>query len=75
VIPECAGFLTNEQPNMKSLHIIPEIPLVVIWDRQRHVAETFEISLQAIYDLNRRTGDALSQVFPDGVQTKEPPKQ
>lgn len=60
---------------MKSLHVIPEIPLVLIWNRQTRSAEFFEISLQSMYDLKQKLGDALSQAFPLGVPPKNPPPQ
>lgn len=49
---------------MKSLHIIPEIPAVVIYDREKHTTDTFEVGLQNLYDLRLMIGDALAKNFP-----------
>lgn len=59
---------------MKSIHVIPEIPLLVIYDREARRAETFEISLTAMYDLQLALGDTLARSFPLGIPPKEPPK-
>jgi hypothetical protein len=60
---------------MKSLHVIPEIPLVIIYDRQKRSVESFEISMQSMYDLKRKLGDALSQAFPLGLPPKNTPPE
>jgi len=67
------GIPLSESKKMKSIHVIPEIPLVVIYDRVERRAEMFEVSLQELFDLKKTLRDALSRAFPSGFPSEGPP--
>jgi hypothetical protein len=53
---------------MKSLHVVPEIPLVLIYDRAKHTTEAFEVNLQALHALYLNLRDALEQHLPEELK-------